>query len=594
MRKCGARIAILLGALTVPLLRPVPLAPQVPGEEVRMAFGELPAPDSERVREGARDAQRRFERVRRRHLPRGWGGGWGRCDEVVGRYCLWHDGEDWEPPEEPDEVTAAREDLLARLGEAATKLPGDGWVAGQRVRYLVEAGRADDGVRAARACRAEPWWCRALEGYARHAAGQAGTADSLFADVLRELPRERRCRWTDLELLLEGEGADRYRDFGCEEREAFAQAFWALSDPLWAAPGNDRRTEHFARHVLHLLQRDAASGYGARWGDDLRELLIRYGWPAGWERVRRGGATGSESLVAHDPPGSRRYVPVPAWAFDPAVMPPDGWEFDPRSPRTHYASGYLREVRALAWPDLQVAAFRREGRVVLVAGWDVRPAADTLPPCSSARSLLGVEAAGGERRLVEGRGAERERLALSAPRPSAGSAAVVGIERFCPAERWAARARFGHGFGAAGPDAVLSDLLVLTSGDTLPEDLEGAATRARTSLRVGAGERLGLFWEYYPDGTRGEGGAPSRVRVSLRREGGGFLRGLTDFLGLTDSGGEAVGMEWRERAGGPVVPRAVALTLPEDLDDGRYTLEVEVEMADGTTAVTDRRLEVER
>src|SRR2546425_1895409 len=34
--------------------------------------------------------------------------------------------------------------LLAVLDDAGARLPGDEWIAGQRVRYLVEAGRSEE------------------------------------------------------------------------------------------------------------------------------------------------------------------------------------------------------------------------------------------------------------------------------------------------------------------------------------------------------------------------------------------------------------------------------------------------------------------
>src|SRR5918995_180148 len=57
-----------------------------------------------------------------------------------------------------------------------------------------------------------------------------------------------------------------------------------LADPLYSLPGNDLRTEHYARHTMALLLQDASNPYGIVWGDDMRELLIRFGWPAHWAR----------------------------------------------------------------------------------------------------------------------------------------------------------------------------------------------------------------------------------------------------------------------------------------------------------------------
>src|SRR5690606_25354879 len=126
--------------------------------------------DSARLVGSARSDQAQFERLRRNRLPEAWGGGSSRCDERIGRFCLTHGmgRPDYVAPPEHEDVIEARLHLIDGLGRVAELLPGDGWVAGQRVRYLVEARRFDQAVEAARECRAEPSWCAAIEGFALH------------------------------------------------------------------------------------------------------------------------------------------------------------------------------------------------------------------------------------------------------------------------------------------------------------------------------------------------------------------------------------------------------------------------------------------
>ena len=110
-----------------------------------------------------RAAQAEFERERIARLPWSRESAVGPCDEVVGRFCYRHVApSDRPPPAEPAEIDALRERLLAILDAAASADPADGWVAGQRVRYRIEAGRPRDAVEAAAECAAEPWWCAAL------------------------------------------------------------------------------------------------------------------------------------------------------------------------------------------------------------------------------------------------------------------------------------------------------------------------------------------------------------------------------------------------------------------------------------------------
>src|SRR6266545_4338972 len=96
-------------------------------------------------------------------------------------------------PEEPRRIGEARDRVVHQLDSAAALLPGDEWIAGQRVRYIVEAGRTADAIAAAHACRAAAWWCEALAGFALHAAGDFAGADTAYRAALSDMPREERC-----------------------------------------------------------------------------------------------------------------------------------------------------------------------------------------------------------------------------------------------------------------------------------------------------------------------------------------------------------------------------------------------------------------
>ncbi len=239
--------------------------------------------DSQAIVRHARHAQAEFEQTRRWYLPHEYASG--RCDERIGRFCYWHgDGSDEHPPPEPKPIGLARSRLVGVLDSAARLLPGDGWIAGQLVRYLVEDGRAQDALAAARACRATSWWCAALAGFALHAARDFAAADSAYRVALDSMAADERCRWTDVSVLLDGELARRYRSLGCADREVLAARLWWLAQPLLSVAGNDRRTEHFARITMTRLMRDARTAYGIAWSWDLDELTLRYAWPAWWAR----------------------------------------------------------------------------------------------------------------------------------------------------------------------------------------------------------------------------------------------------------------------------------------------------------------------
>src|SRR5947207_13550393 len=153
-------------------------------------------------------------------------------------------------PPEPPRIRQARARLLAALDEAGAALPGDEWIAGQRVRYLLEDSQPHRAARVAEQCRAVRWWCEALGGLVRHVGGDFAGADSLFTVALADMPDNERCRWSDIAPLLDGELAGRYRQLDCPVRAAFENRRRWLAQPLNSLGRNDLRTEPFARQAM--------------------------------------------------------------------------------------------------------------------------------------------------------------------------------------------------------------------------------------------------------------------------------------------------------------------------------------------------------
>ncbi len=307
----------------------------------------------------ARQAQREFESLRRASLPRrterlG-------CFERVGRICL-----AWEatntPADAASRLSVARDSMIEVFTDANKSIPGgDGWIVGQLVRYLVEAGRLDSAHAVADNCGAlAPWWCSALLGYVYHVTGRYEMADSAFGRALDGMREGSRRLWTDISLLLPTEARQAYADLADSQRDSLERRFWWLSVPLYLTPTNDRRTEHLARVVLDQLQVDAASGFAAAWGPDFQEVLMRYGWPRGWltVRPRRGGWR----IVAYYLDRARSFVPPSSYVSFPtpssAQFPTAPWPLDPRAARTTYAPGYAT-FRNL---EHQIGLFQRATR----------------------------------------------------------------------------------------------------------------------------------------------------------------------------------------------------------------------------------------
>lgn len=575
--------------LVLPLLACATLAPRA-AAQAGLASTQPPAvlrADSVRVLRGARQAQAGFERVRFGHLP--WSnesGLGGQCDERIGRFCIWKTDteDDWRAPPDHPEVTRARDTLIAQLARAAAATPGDAWVAGQRVRYLVEAGHAADAVRAARDCRAEAWWCRALEGYALHFARDYTDAERAFAAALAAMPAPERREWDELTPLLVDGDARALRRMDAATREAALRRMWWLADPFWMDAGNDRKTEHYARLVADRFQDRARTTEGLFWADDLREILMRWGQPTGWERVRpQFHASGPASVVTHYSP-SFEFIPPLAMVRAPLAIQAGDWKTDEKTGHSLYSPPSVRRLLPLPY---QVAVFPRGASVEVVAAFAMRP--DSLPrsPTLDAGLVLmrtpdavPVVKTG---RVAGTRGVFR---ATAVPESS-----VVSIEAREPVSERAARARFGMELRRpAGNGVAISDVLLLDQPGARPQSLDEAAALARGSTQFRVGDRLGLYWEVY--GLEGKADSVT-FSLALARHPTGGIRRAVESIGLARTVAP-VRLRWDEAAPAvAIAPRSLGISLPR-LPPGAYVLEVAVRTRAGATAFTQREIEVTR
>jgi hypothetical protein len=504
----------------------------------------------------ARRAVWDFERARLwLALPGGAHGG--PCEARIGRFCYWSDPADTLLPAEPPRVGERRTRLLAVLDSTARALPGDGWVAGQRVRYLLEAGQADSAAAAAQACRAARWWCAALEGLAWQVGQDFDDAAHAFDAALQAMPEEERCRWTDLSDLLEGPARRRYRGLSCAERQGVDARLWWLAQPFWWMPGNDRRTEHYARLTMARLLADAPSPNGP-WGDDERELIVRYGWPLAWERDER-GATHEPVAIGFDAEPGWHFVPdcdaldVPARSDAPGGL-------DERGARERYAPAWARAFTLLE-PDF--AAFRRGDSTVVVATWDVT--GDKAFRAAGYAAALALARDERSPPVVAPLSAARPTGALVATAPWA--PALASLELYAPASRAAARARAALA-PPAGP-VGLSGILLFDPADSLPADLPAALARVHAG-GIRTGERIGLYWEAY--GLAAGTDVPTAVSVAAGHT--SWLRRLAAAIGLASRAGR-VRLEWHEVTQPPrgSVSRALVIDLA-GLAAGRYQVDV--------------------
>ncbi len=543
------------------------------------------ASDSLRVLRRARAAQRDFEWTRRINLPFENEGGSSHCDERIGRYCYWYQPSSGPSPRESEVVGRARERLLRQLATAGERVPGDDWIVGQLVRYLAEQGELEFAVSTAHRCRATRWWCDALEGFARHIAHDYEGADAAFERAVRGMPQRQRCAWIDLSPLLE-EGRRQYQKLSCTQRQSVGERIWWLARPLYSRPGNDLRTEHYARHTMAVLLEDAETPDGIAFGDDTRELVVRYGWPTHWSRgYDRPGRLDPPPIFGHEPSPSFWLFPEPALAEPWADVTELHWDPAMKRPSARYALSYTAGFAPIE--RVQFARFRRGDTTLTVAAFDLtsdsvfatRPADVRLVAARDPSTPLAIEA-------ISSIGPRGVLSVRSLWRPAVLSLEALGVDT-----AWAARARAMAPPDPAGDPAGLSDLLLLAPAQVLPASLEAALPQVLTAPVVRVGQRVGLYWEMYdaPDSS-----APLEMAVTVMKAQSKTNAAYPVGLPWCPYQAESpVRLRWREEPGARVGSPGRAVTLDlRSLSRGRYVVSVQARVNGRPRGCSSREVQV--
>ena len=607
-------------AITIPVLTAVPLAlaavltgPSAaiaalsPGQERNLPPDPprqeaVAEPDSSTIYDRSREAQRRFERLRVRHLPLSVEPGSSPCDELIGRMCYWHGDNHSEPDPEAVEITVAREELLDTLAQAARQLPGDGWIVGQRVHYLVEAGRAHEALAVARACTApEPGWCEALRGLALHRLERFEDAERAYRAALGAMDSRDAEEWLSLAPLLERMDESGLDGLDGEAREAASRRLWALADPYYLVRGNDRWTEHMSRHTGGRIQRRAHNPHGLPWTSGLDELSIRYGHETSWSRyVPTSGSSMRPRVTGRHPPHSERYM-APDGVLTGRFSLPAGtvWGDPVARPRSAYAPSYAPELGTM---HTVLARFRRGDSLLVVAPFRFEPrdtAEAALGPGSSAEGdeqrrdvqaglflVPWAETVGEFRPPVHRMLSERGTLSLMVPLGSY----VYSVEALDRRAGQGARLRGDLVLGPH-PDDIpdLSDFLVIEALDRVPESVDDVMDHALPSLALGGLQELAVAWEAYGLGT---GEARIAYRLAIEALDRSFFRRLGEFLRLR--GSEApLNVEWSEPSPGRSGAHFRSVDLDfRNLEPGIYELRLELRVDDWAPVIRRRRVQI--
>lgn len=441
-----------------------------------------------------------FERTRWWHLPAAGRGSRSRCDARVGEWCYWYDSLATSPPPEAAEVQGAREALLVELGAAALRAPDDPWLHGQRVRYLLEAGRPEDAIGVVHPCAGDDAWCSALEGLAHHTRRDLVAADSSFSRALRLMPPSERCLWLDLGPLLPAPAARRWRGLSCAERAADAERWLELGRPLLVQGGNAARTEFLSRQALIRIGEAGAMVDGRRISPSQRELALRYGWPIGWSRVGTGRSR-EDPIIAHDP--------VPAWWVLPSALERPQWRVASARPPARFPVPRVSALYDL--DDAQLARLPRGRETLVIAAWRL---SDRSPlNIDGLSGVLGVKRRDlppevAARMVAGGGGVVAARVA--------GEVESAGIELLHPdGATWIRhRAAWNDRWPPTG--GILSDLVLFDPAPGSAETIEELLPQVLRTPGVRRGGSMGVYWEWtdLPIADSGQ-----EFRISVRREG---------------------------------------------------------------------------
>ena len=551
---------------------------------------QLARSDSLRILSAGHAAQSSFERSRREMLPRLGDDDAHPCETVVGRMCHWQEeADDDDPPAEPRAITRLRRELIGTLAHLNAVSPGDNWIAGERIRYMIEDGEDSAAVNLARSCSPPRWYCNVLRGYALHESERYTDADAEFDSALAEMPSVERCRWNDISMLLDDGEREKYDLIPCGQRDSVERRFWELAQPSFAVGGNDRRTEHFSRVFLADLAQSATNTYGLVWGPDMRELLIRYGEPAWYSVPWTGPFVTHTTPIGHDR--------VPSFQFAPVT---DGdsvtWDAHAQIARERYAPPYLDSITDL---DAQFAMMKRGDSAAVFAVYR-----DT----TSSLAVLGIADVPGDTAFDSDEGIHTRRAR------AAWKGVMVGMEEFDGPRRRDARARTWLAPPPHVPGAPDMSTLLMFTADTSVQvtTLGEALSHALVSSQLRGTRRLGLYWEIYDtvrdssntdsvmhdaadtqqiarhDSTGNASGDSSGTVVTVTRVDGGIVHAISEALHITPRD-SPFAVRWHDSQSGAVTTHTVVLDLSQ-LPPGTYKISVSAGPDDAHRTETSREI----
>lgn len=504
------------------------------------------------------------------------------CQGVGLAECMGGDWDCWGLAMGDCLLPSERAELIAGIEALARRAGSSMWLYRQRVGLAVKDGRLDSARRIARECGSLDWFCFALRGFVKHRL-HPGSGQAEFDSALALAPEPVRCYWTDPSPL-------RARPPSSDECAAASEAretVWWLVDPLWTREGNERKVEHFARHVMRYISWGANPRDSRNWKlwereEKLAERALLSTTLAQTEDL----SLGPRNSLRHQQSGRMQtweayvyggyhFAPSRETLASPLESTSADWT-------VRWNEGDERMIIREEWHDLvdQTVVLRRGERL------DVLAATELPPQLRSGPVVAGLALARpGDRRIFtapaapDTAGDVRAELVVDdggyvASLEAVAHGAVGRVRHGVPAPRLV------DGFG-------VSDLALVRDGPDVEEvRLLDLLLPSTTLLREA---KVALYFEVY--GVLDEN---LRVTLSAERENRSLLARVTSIFG---GSGPPINLEWMESARasdtpyGPVVRRFLDLDL-SGLPAGDHRLVLEVRRADGRMARASRMLRI--
>ncbi|HSJ23266.1 MAG TPA: hypothetical protein VK929_01195 [Longimicrobiales bacterium] len=456
------------------------------------------------------------------------------------------------------------------------------WLEGQRTGAWTRLGDFDRARAALADCTSFDWWCAALRGYVAHRQGRFVEAEEEFRDALATMPPGRACYWNDVSLLQHSTALSS-RHGGAETCPSLMELedFWALADPLFIVPGNDRMTEHYARHVELAIHEDFLALFDGSHTPSHHSTIMRLGWPTGFRvlPLLRDAALRTELTWS----GGLGLVP-PAHPDSALALPADVFAPRPDDLREQYRPT-LGHVEAV---PVQYGFTMRDGKPGLLVKGPTGNVTTAGP--SPDRGNAGGAGAPEEWHLRSWDGAAwRDGSATVAAGsvtgwlPTPWVAQVFSLESLTPTG--ALRGRSGTRPPFSSGSATVSSVLLLDGG-AAGDSHDAAAVAMLPGTVVRAGADVAAWWEVY-----GAAGRRAAVQLTTRRlDRPGLLARL-----LRRDTAPVRSVRWEEALDPErtATPRRVSLDVT-GLPAGDYELRLDITLDDGTRLNADARFRVVR